>query len=123
MKGTILLVEDELMTRMIETKALEGFGFDIVVASSAEEALEKLNQDTKIVFMDIGLPGIDGIEATKRIRAKGGYYAKLPIVAVSANDDLGYKQRMLDAGADLYVPKPITSVMMEPIVKRFAAVS
>jgi CheY-like chemotaxis protein/anti-sigma regulatory factor (Ser/Thr protein kinase) len=105
----ILVVEDNPTNRMIASKLLEGLGASVETAADGYlgvEAAERGGFD--IVLMDVQMPGIDGLEAARRIRALGGQAAATPIVALTANVLSHQQRRYLDAGMDGVVGKPIS---------------
>jgi DNA-binding response OmpR family regulator len=105
MKGAILVVEDEQAIADLVRAYLRRDGFEVVWASSGEQALEELaRHPVRLVVLDIGLPGIDGFEVCRRLRARTG----VPILILSARDDEVDRVAGLEAGADDYVTKPFS---------------
>ncbi len=105
----ILLVEDQPANVLVATSLLEAMGYICDVAGTGIEALEKLveRQDYSVILMDVQMPGMDGLEATRRIRALGGAGAGgIAIIGMTAHALLGDRERCLDAGMDDYIPKP-----------------
>ena len=105
----LLVVEDNSTNRMIATKLLEGLGASVETAADGYlgvEAAERGGFD--VILMDVQMPGIDGLEAARRIRALGGAAAATPIVALTANVLSHQQRRYLDAGMDGVVGKPIS---------------
>ncbi|THD78058.1 MAG: PAS domain S-box protein [Phenylobacterium sp.] len=105
----LLVVEDNSTNRMIATKLLEGLGASVETAADGYlgvEAAERGGFD--VILMDVQMPGIDGLEAARRIRALGGAAATTPIVALTANVLSHQQRRYLDAGMDGVVGKPIS---------------
>lgn len=106
-KPKILVVEDEPINQTVVRLFLkeQGYGFDI--ASSGEAALTLFsNQVYAAILMDIGLPGIDGLETTRCIRAlEKSCDKRIPIIACTANG-LEYKPKCLEAGMDDFSVKP-----------------
>jgi two-component system KDP operon response regulator KdpE len=102
----ILLVDDEpTILRALQT-SLESQGYTVSGVTTGEQAVAKTASATPdLVLLDLGLPGIDGIEVLKRIRA---FAPTLPIVVVSAHGDDASKVRALDLGAEDYVSKPFS---------------
>ncbi|RME63315.1 MAG: response regulator, partial [Alphaproteobacteria bacterium] len=81
---------------------------DVTVAQDGAAALAAtVRKHFDAILMDMHMPKMDGFEATRRIRALGGEYAQLPILAVTANALDGDRERCLDAGATDYFQKPI----------------
>jgi two-component system, OmpR family, response regulator len=105
MKGAILVVEDEQAIADLVRAYLKRDGFGVVWARSGEQALEELaRHPVRLVVLDIGLPGIDGFEVCRRLRARTG----VPILILSARDDEVDRVAGLEAGADDYVTKPFS---------------
>jgi DNA-binding response OmpR family regulator len=105
MKGAILVVEDEQAIADLVRAYLKRDGFGVVWASSGEQAMEELSRHAvRLVVLDIGLPGIDGFEVCRRIRAR----TAVPILILSARDDEVDRVAGLEAGADDYVTKPFS---------------
>jgi two-component system, cell cycle response regulator DivK len=102
----LLIVEDnEISLDMIVRRLRKKF--DLVVARTALEALEKARTDAPaVVLMDLGLPDIDGLEATRRLRADPATKT-LPVIALTAQAMAGDRERILAAGCDDYEAKPI----------------
>lgn len=104
----LLLAEDNPVNRKLALKMLERAGFAADVAINGAEALAKVQQNRyDIVLMDCQMPDMDGYEATRRIRALGIQYAKLPIVALTANAMVGDREKCLAAGMSDYLSKPL----------------
>ncbi len=103
--GTILLIEDEDEIAELLKLYFEKEGFRLVHAATGEAGLERLGErDPRIVLLDIGLPGIDGIEVCRRIRAG----TEVPIIMLTARDSEVDKVVGLEIGADDYVTKPFS---------------
>ncbi|MEO8409235.1 MAG: response regulator, partial [Propionivibrio sp.] len=103
----ILLVEDNDMNQQVATELLEGAGFAVDLAENGEIALAKLRQATyDIVLMDMQMPVLDGIAATREIR-RHPEYRDLPIVAMTASAMLEDREKCLDAGMQDHLAKPI----------------
>ena len=108
-KNTILLVEDYTPNVMVATVILEQFGYSIDIAYNGAEAIQKYQtQKYLLILMDIQIPGMDGIETTRRIRAleQATGQARTPIIAVTAFALAGDKEKCIQAGMDDYVSKP-----------------
>jgi DNA-binding response OmpR family regulator len=103
--GHVLVVEDELSIAELVRAYLERDGYAVVWARSGEEALAEIGRHpVRLVVLDIGLPGIDGFEVCRRLRAR----TAVPIVILSARDDEVDRVAGLEAGADDYVVKPFS---------------
>jgi CheY-like chemotaxis protein len=119
----VLVVEDNATNRMIATKLLESLGANVATAADGYlgvEAAAKGGFD--LILMDVQMPGIDGLEAARRIRALGGEAAATPIVALTANVLAHQRRAYLDAGMDGVVGKPISpGVLLREIARISAA--
>jgi two-component system KDP operon response regulator KdpE len=99
----VLVVEDEGPMVRLLTAALGSQGFRVVAAASGQEALRQAaTRSPDVVVLDLGLPDLDGLEVTRRLRE----WSQVPIIVVSARGREGDKVAALDAGADDYVTKP-----------------
>jgi two-component system cell cycle response regulator DivK len=115
---TVLLVEDTEDNRQMMKKLLELSGFRVVEAINGEEAVDAAAREhPRIILMDLSLPLIDGLAATRRIRKLPGMKG-LPIVAVSAHDTADFHADALAAGCDAYITKPIDYLELETIVNQ-----
>jgi CheY-like chemotaxis protein len=104
----ILLVDDDVRNIFALTNALEQKGVVVEIGRNGFEAISKLNstEDIDLVLMDVMMPGMDGLEATRLIRADGRYN-KLPIIAITAKAMKNDQEECLQAGASDYLAKPI----------------
>jgi len=119
--ATVLLVEDTEDNRQMMRRLLELSGYRVVEAINGVEAVEVANQiRPQIILMDLSLPFIDGLAATRRIRSLPGL-SKVPIVAVSALDSADFHSEALNAGCNAYVTKPIDYPELEDLVNRLLA--
>jgi len=120
-RATVLLVEDTEDNRQMMHRLLEMSGYRVVEAINGKEAVEIASQiRPEIILMDLSLPFIDGLAATRRIRSLPGM-SKVPIVAVSAHDTADFHSDALDAGCDAYITKPIDYPELEEIVSGLLA--
>ena len=114
--ATVLLVEDTEDNRLMLRRLLEMSGFRVVEALNGKQAIDlALEIRPEIILMDLSLPFIDGIAATRRIR-KIPELRKVPIVVVSAHDSTDFHSLALDAGCDAYVTKPVHYPELEELV-------
>jgi CheY-like chemotaxis protein len=105
--ATVLLVEDDEMNRDMLSRRLQRRGFDVVVATDGEQAIQMAEAHRPdLILMDMSLPVLDGFEATRRLKAAERTRA-IPIVALTAHAMAGDRERMLAAGCDEYDTKPI----------------
>ncbi len=99
----VLIIEDELPIRRFLRATLAGHGFQIVEATSGQAGLKQaIGQPPDLVLLDLGLPDIDGLEVTRRLRE----WSQVPIIVLSARNQEHDKIAALDAGADDYLTKP-----------------
>jgi PAS domain S-box-containing protein len=105
----ILVVEDDPVNRMVFTRMLEGFGLSASQAHDGGEAITAAERERfDLIFMDMQLPGVDGVEATRALRARPTPGARPPrIVAVTSNAFPEDRRRCLDAGMDDFLAKPV----------------
>jgi two-component system, OmpR family, response regulator MprA len=100
----VLVVDDDKAVRESLRRSLEFNGYDVVLASDGAEALAAIAaHDPDVVVMDVMMPRLDGLEATKALRQAGN---DLPILVLTARDAVGDRVEGLDAGADDYLTKP-----------------
>jgi DNA-binding response OmpR family regulator len=103
--GTVLLIEDEEEIAELLRLYFERDGFRLVHARSGEAGLKRLDRgDVRVALLDIGLPGIDGIEVCRRLRAR----SEIPVIMLTARDSEVDKIVGLEIGADDYVTKPFS---------------
>jgi CheY-like chemotaxis protein len=105
----VLVAEDNLVNRTLIARILQKHGHEVIEARDGEEALRAIDAGgVDLVLMDLEMPRVGGIEATRRIRERErGGDARLPVVALTAHALHGDRERCLTAGMDGYVPKPI----------------
>jgi|GEM_PF-2524143 len=104
----ILLVEDNLINQKIACKVLKKLQLDIHIANNGEEALEKVQHDEfDLIFMDMKMPIMDGVTASKKIRKLSSPVSKITIIAMTANVFEENKKTCLDAGMNGFLTKPI----------------
>ena len=119
--ATVLLVEDTEDNRQMMRRLLEMSGFRVVEATNGREAVEVASRvHPQIILMDLSLPIIDGLAATRQIRNQPELNT-VPIVAVSAHDTADFHSEALDAGCNAYVTKPINYTELEHLVTRLIA--
>ncbi len=118
-KATILYVEDNSDNRKLVRRVLEVEGYTVVEARDGQEAMLCLEtQAIDLALMDINMPDMDGYTLTSRIKAMPRF-ARLPIVAVTANVMRGDRERSLQAGCDGYIQKPIDIDNLSVQIERF----
>jgi PAS domain S-box-containing protein len=105
--ATILLVEDNPANIMVIGDFLESEGYRMLYAADGQEALAKAAEDhPDLILMDIQMPHMDGLEATRRLRADP-QFAAVPIITLTAHAMIGDRERCLEAGATDYLSKPV----------------
>jgi CheY-like chemotaxis protein len=112
----VLLVEDTEDNRMMMRRLLELSGYRVSEAVNGVEAIKAAERDTpNIILMDLSLPIVDGLAATRRIRQLPDM-ADVPIIAVSAHDTADFHADALAAGCDAYITKPIDYTELEDLI-------
>jgi len=115
-EGRILLVEDNEVNRAVVALALERLGYAVEIAENGRLALEKLGAASfDLILMDVQMPEMDGLEATRRIRDVD---PTIPIVAITAHAMKGDRERCLAAGMSDYVAKPIQPDLLDRAIRR-----
>jgi len=111
-----LLVEDNAVNQLVARLTLEAMGVEVEVTEDGAEGVQAALSGTHdVVFMDCQMPGMDGYEATRRIRARLG--DALPIVAMTANAMPADRARCLAAGMNDYLPKPLEHAELERVLR------
>ena len=117
----ILIAEDDMVSSLAVSRLLEKNGRRIHVARDGEEALGALRaMDFDLVLMDVQMPVVDGVEATKRIRSgeAGWSKANIPIIAMTAYTMAGDREKFLLAGMNDYIAKPVVAADVEAVMAR-----
>ena len=114
--GTILVVDDEPMILELLRTTLRAEGYDVIAAKDGEGCLEKLDMENRpdVIILDVGMPGMDGLEACRRIRAD---YPDLdaPIVFLTARKERRDVEEAIAAGGNDFIVKPFQT---DTVVKR-----
>ena len=113
----VLVIEDNRDNLKLISYVLKRHGYEVAAAESGEDGLAMVSQvQPCFIIMDIDLPGIDGLETTRRIRAGQGEV--IPIVAITSLAMAGDRERILAAGCNGYFEKPINPLtIMDAILK------
>src|SRR5215211_7328035 len=113
---TVLLVEDTEDNRFMMRRLLEMTGYRVVEAMNGEEAVKLAKHvSPNVILMDLSLPVIDGLAATRLIR-KLPELESTPIIAVSAHDSSDFQSEAIEAGCNSYVTKPIDFNELEQLI-------
>lgn len=113
---TVLLVEDTEDNRFMMRRLLEMTGYRVVEAMNGEEAVKLAQSETpQLILMDLSLPVIDGLAATRLIRKLPDLEAT-PIIAVSAHDTSDFQSEAIQAGCNRYITKPIDFNELEELI-------
>jgi two-component system, OmpR family, KDP operon response regulator KdpE len=113
--ASVLVVDDEPQIRRALRTSLEAHGFRVETAGTGEEAVVGVAEIAPdVVFLDLGLPDLDGTEVIRRVRA----FSEVPVIVISVREQQADKVAALDAGADDYVTKPFG---MEEVLARLRA--
>ena len=123
-KAKALVAEDNIINQKLIRRTLEDLGLEITVANNGLEAFEKRkNGDYDVIFMDIQMPVLDGIEATQEILdyEEDFEVPHVPIIALTANALKGDRERFMDAGMDEYTTKPLVRAELTSLLNHFLA--
>jgi signal transduction histidine kinase len=122
MEGVVLLVEDNEVNRLIGSEMLRSFGLEVKLANDGQQALQLLEQHrVDLVLMDIGMPVLDGHEATRRLREREQRLKlpRVPVVALTAYAFESDAAKALDAGMDAHLAKPYSREQLKELVQRW----
>jgi CheY-like chemotaxis protein len=115
---TVLIAEDNPVNRELLRELLEIRGYAVIETSNGQEALEQLQKvQPDILLLDLNMPVLDGFGTIERIRKDPGFSA-LPILAVTAYAMRGDREKILSAGFDGYLSKPIDPIFLQQELKR-----
>jgi CheY-like chemotaxis protein/HPt (histidine-containing phosphotransfer) domain-containing protein len=123
----ILLADDNVINQKVAVRLLQQLGYSADIASDGLQTIQAVEQkEYDVVFMDVQMPGLDGLEATRRIRARQAEAAppptlarKLVIIAMTANAMHGDREKCVGAGMDDYVPKPVRPETLQQMIERY----
>lgn len=120
---TVMVVEDFDDTRRMMRVLLEMSGYYVLEAENGEKAVELAKSaHPKAILMDLSLPVLDGLSATRQIREQG-FLSDVLIVAVTAHGESEYKEKALAAGCDDFINKPLDFNKLETLLGQFMPVS
>lgn len=117
---SVLVVEDKELNRKVVRIVLEAEGYEILEATTAEETLQILNAKTpNLILMDIALPGgVDGEKLTRQIKT-APRWQHVPVLALTAAAMKGDRERILEAGCDDYISKPVDTRVLVDLVGKY----
>jgi CheY-like chemotaxis protein len=119
--GHVLIADDNAVNALLATRALTAAGFRVDCAATGAEALERASETLyAVIFMDIRMPVMDGLEATRRIRRLGGPAAATPIIALTADIDPALEVRARAAGVTAMAAKPIDPPRLRQLAETWA---
>jgi CheY-like chemotaxis protein len=123
LEGRVLIAEDNAINTLVLQTILEKAGLTVDTAYNGREALDSLARERyDAVFMDISMPEMDGVEATRQIRSGewSGVSADIPVIAITAHAMQGDREAFLEQGMTAYIGKPFTRdgvlKVLEPIL-------
>jgi CheY-like chemotaxis protein len=120
---TVLVVDDSPTNLTATAGVFEKFGIKAICVTNGLDAvglIERGKPAFDAVFMDYMMPGMDGLEAFRRIRALGNdYAASIPVIALTGNEDGGVERRLLEEGFAAYIAKPVGVDKVEAIVREW----
>jgi two-component system cell cycle response regulator len=115
------MVDDHPSNLKLLSFILEKFGYEVRVAADAEQALLAVSEfQPRLILMDLQLPGMDGLELTRRLKADPRH-SNVVIVAVTASAMKGDEQKAKEAGCDGYITKPVDTRTLPALIERFLA--
>ena len=107
---TVLYIEDNFHNRRIVRKILQSRGYTVIEAEDGPSGLDMIQElQPPLVLLDIGLPGMDGLEVVRQIR-RDARLQKTPVIAITASAMRGDRERFLNAGCNDYISKPIQAM-------------
>ena len=121
---SVLLVDDNLANLQLASELLRGLNLQVTQANSGAQAIEACTENEfDVIFMDIQMPGMDGMEATRHIRALEQGKRRTPIIALTAHTITEQKAELLIAGMDDCISKPVNEAQLAHIINRWASLT
>ncbi len=115
--GHVLIAEDTPALRLLEQRILEKMGLTVTAATNGKEAVDQARSNQfDLILMDMQMPEMDGIEATKVLRAEGN---QVPIIALTANVMQKHREQFDEAGCDDFVAKPIDKELLSNVLRKY----
>jgi CheY-like chemotaxis protein len=105
----VLLVDDDPIMRLLGSRLLAEAGYDVETADDGVEALKRLDgrNDVNLIVTDVHMPSMGGVELLRTLRASEGELSAIPVIVLTGSGDDAIELRLMAAGADDYVRKPI----------------
>jgi CheY-like chemotaxis protein len=119
----ILLAEDNIVNQKVASNLLKKWGHNVTIVNDGKEAIEILTTKAfDMILMDVQMPNVDGVEATKRIRnsKSSNISSHIPIIAMTAHAMKGDRERFIKAGMNDYISKPIDLKEVFAMMKKYA---
>ncbi|GEM_PF-4406318 len=118
----VLLAEDSQANSLVMSELLRRAGYEVDVVGDGKEAVTAVKTlPYDVVLMDVDMPIMDGLDATRAIRKLGGEMAKIPIIALTAHVVTGFKEVVLKSGMDDYLSKPVDNKLMNQMIDLWAS--
>lgn len=122
-ESAVLVVEDNEVNQAVATHLLNRANISVDICHNGEEALTQVQlKPYKAVLMDIQMPVMDGLEATRQIRAFGSHYVDIPIVAMTAHATQEHRKESFEAGMNEHISKPVDPLELYRILSRYISV-
>jgi CheY-like chemotaxis protein len=116
---TVLYIEDNFHNRRIVRKILQSRGYTVIEAEDGRSGLDMIQQlRPPLILLDIGLPGMDGMEVLRQIK-RDVRLREIPVIAITASAMRGDRERFLDAGCSDYISKPIQAMELLNMVAEY----
>jgi CheY-like chemotaxis protein len=116
---TVLYIEDNFHNRRIVRKILQSRGYTVIEAEDGRSGLNMIQQlRPPLILLDIGLPGMDGLEVLRQIK-RDVRLREIPVIAITASAMRGDRERFLDAGCSDYISKPIQAMELLNMVAEY----
>ena len=122
--GTILVAEDEKVSRRLVKRMLDISGYEVLLAEDGQQAVDcfKSNDDVALILMDVQMPNLDGLDATRLIRefeSSNPDRPRTPIIALSAGAMKGDNERGLAVGMTAYMTNPVNFKLLQQTLKEY----
>jgi signal transduction histidine kinase/ActR/RegA family two-component response regulator len=115
----ILLADDESSTQMYIRRLLEKQGYEVIAVNDGDQAIKELEErQFDCILMDIQMPVLDGVEASKQIRSSKSKFKEIPIIALTAYAMAGDREKFIKAGMDDYISKPVDKDELFEVLNR-----